>query len=136
MKGKTMRSSLLQRLFLQNLLLPFAMLAALSIGCGQQPAGTGAGEHAGHSHADHEVPAGHTHEHTVNGWCVEHSVPEDDCTQCSKEAAEKHKKAGDWCAEHNRAESQCFICNPKKEAEFAAQYKAQFGEDLPKPHKH
>lgn len=79
---------------------------------------------------------GHAHEHVVNGWCVEHGVPEDDCTQCSAKAAEKHQKDGDWCEEHDRAESQCFICEPKRQEEFAAQYKAQFGTDLPQPHNH
>jgi len=124
---------------LQSLLLPFAMFAALTIGCGQSqkkpstPAGHSHADHAGH---DHDAPAGHTHEHTVNGWCVEHGVPEDKCSQCSKSAAEEFKKNNDWCAEHNRAESQCFVCSPDAEKRFAAQYKAQTGEDLPKPHKH
>ncbi|MDR3182340.1 MAG: hypothetical protein LBT89_05355 [Planctomycetaceae bacterium] len=80
--------------------------------------------------------AAHQHEHSVNGWCIEHELPEAVCSLCDKKYAEQCKKDGDWCKEHDRAESQCFICNPAAKGKFAAQYKAQYGEDPPKPHKH
>ncbi|MDR0869806.1 MAG: hypothetical protein LBN39_03355 [Planctomycetaceae bacterium] len=119
---------------MKNLTIIVSLFALLAFGCAKvEQTDTGS---TGHNHGDHAAPEGHTDEHTVNGWCVEHGVPEDDCTACSKTAAEKHKKDGDWCDEHNVAKSQCFVCNPKLKDEFAAKYKAQFGTDLPQPHKH
>jgi hypothetical protein len=105
----------------------FAALAVIVIaaGCGQQAAPV----------APPQAEA-HQHEHSVNGWCIEHEVPEDICSLCNKKVADQCKKDGDWCKEHDRAESQCFICNPQAKEKFAAQYKAQNGADPPKPHVH
>ncbi|MDR3234253.1 MAG: hypothetical protein LBT46_11430 [Planctomycetaceae bacterium] len=80
--------------------------------------------------------AEHQHEHSINGWCTEHELPEEICSLCNKKYAEECKKAGDWCKEHDRAESQCFVCDPAAKEKFAAQYKAQHGQDPPKPHQH
>jgi hypothetical protein len=118
---------------MKRTILVFALGLLVAVGCGQSasvpntgtPQSTSTGEHAEHSH-----------EHTVNGWCVEHGVPEAKCSICDKKAADEFKKNGDWCKEHDRAESQCFICNPQAQEKFAAEYKAQFGTDLPKPHTH
>lgn len=65
-------------------------------------------------------------------WCVEHSMPEGVCAQCSTQLAADFQKKGDWCKEHSRPESQCFICHPELEAKFAAQYVAKFGDKPPK----
>lgn len=66
-------------------------------------------------------------------WCVEHGVPEAECSVCSSKAAAQFKAKGDWCGEHNRAESQCFACDPKRADKFAALYEAKFGKKPPKP---
>lgn len=67
-------------------------------------------------------------------WCDEHGVPEEICAQCDASLVAGFKAKGDWCEEHARPDSQCFICHPEKEAEFAAQYEAKYGEKPPKPH--
>jgi hypothetical protein len=64
-------------------------------------------------------------------WCVEHGVPETDCTMCSPAAATAAKDRGDWCREHERADTQCFVCHPELEAKFAALYEAKYGEKPP-----
>jgi hypothetical protein len=76
-----------------------------------------------------------TEEGHVHGewWCSEHGVPEEICAQCDVSLVADFKAKGDWCDEHNRPDSQCFICHPEKEAEFAAQYEAKYGEKPPKP---
>ncbi|GHT10619.1 hypothetical protein FACS1894170_03010 [Planctomycetales bacterium] len=96
----------------------------IAVGCGQQAAPVV------------EKTDTHQHEHSVNGWCIEHEIPEDICSLCNKKVAEQCKTDGDWCKEHDRAESQCFVCNPQAKEKFAAQYKAQHGSDPPKPHQH
>jgi hypothetical protein len=87
-------------------------------------------------HAEQKADAGATaeagHEHG-EWWCSEHGVPEEICVQCDVTLAPDHKSKGDWCAEHDRPDSQCFICHPEKQAEFAAQYEAKYGEQPPKP---
>lgn len=74
---------------------------------------------------------GHSH---GGWWCDEHGVPEEVCAQCDATLVSDFKAKGDWCEEHARPDSQCFICHPEKEAEFAAQYEAKYGEKPPKPH--
>jgi hypothetical protein len=66
-------------------------------------------------------------------WCVEHGVPEEECTLCDPTLVAKFKADGDWCDEHNRPESQCFICRPARFEKFAARYEAKFGARPPKP---
>lgn len=61
-----------------------------------------------------------TPEHAADGvkpgshedWCVEHAVPESQCTLCNPSLAAAFKATGDWCGEHGLPESQCLKCNP------------------------
>jgi hypothetical protein len=64
-------------------------------------------------------------------WCVEHAIPEAECSMCSAAYAKQCKEKGDWCEEHNRAESQCFICDPSRAEKFAKLYEAKFGKKPP-----
>jgi hypothetical protein len=66
-------------------------------------------------------------------WCQEHGVPEEMCSLCSDEAADKCKKEGDWCKEHDRAKSQCFKCDPTLYANFEQMYVAKYGSAPPRP---
>ena len=104
-----------------------AMLAAFSGGCGQATDDGGSQQSADASHAGAEG-TGHD-----GWWCVEHAVPEEECSMCSAKAAEDCKAKGDWCEEHNRAESQCFLCDPSRAEKFASLYEAKFGEKPSKP---
>lgn len=74
-------------------------------------------EHAGHNHAPGEHGKTTTTESTntpsVSDWCVEHRVPESECTQCHPELVEKFKAKGDWCGGHGLPESHCRLCNPE-----------------------
>jgi len=59
----------------------------------------------------------HAHEHGeiaegANDWCVEHRVPESECTKCHGELVARFQESGDWCAEHDLPESHCRRCNP------------------------
>jgi cobalt-zinc-cadmium efflux system membrane fusion protein len=73
-------------------------------------------EHAGHNHAQGEhgkavgTDSGTTPD--VSDWCVEHRVPESECTLCHPELVETFKAKGDWCAGHGLPESHCRLCNP------------------------
>jgi hypothetical protein len=82
-----------------------------------------------HDHADHDH-AGHDHS---GWWCVEHGIPEEECSMCSSEVAARLKEAGDWCEEHDRADSQCFLCHPDLKEKFAARYVAKYGKQPPEP---
>ena len=66
-------------------------------------------------------------------WCVEHGIPEEECSMCSSRAASDFKAKGDWCEEHNRAASQCFLCDPARAAKFTKLYEAKYGEKPPQP---
>jgi hypothetical protein len=68
-------------------------------------------------------------------WCQEHGIPEEICSLCSEEAAEKFKKAGDWCKIHDRAQSQCFKCDPSLYKKFEAMYVAKYGKKPEPPPK-
>jgi hypothetical protein len=105
----------------------FAALAMLGAGCGSQlgpPKGTSKGT-GGPGVASSDDDSG--------WWCVEHGVPEEECSMCSTKMAAEFKKKGDWCKEHDRAESQCFICNPDRSEKFASRYEAKFGKKPPVP---
>ena len=107
----------------------FGVLAAIAVfgsGCGQ-PSGETAAPQASQPDNDDD---GHDH---GGWWCVEHGVPEEECSMCSTKVADDFKAKGDWCEEHSRAESQCFICDPSRAVKFAALYEAKFGEKPPKP---
>ncbi|MEW6050389.1 MAG: efflux RND transporter periplasmic adaptor subunit [Candidatus Zixiibacteriota bacterium] len=45
-------------------------------------------------------------------WCVEHRVPESECTQCKPSLIAQFKARNDWCNEHNLPESHCRLCHP------------------------
>lgn len=91
-------------------------------------------DHEGHEGHDHGEDGQHAHGPTHGGWwCYEHGIPEEECSMCSADFADKCKAKGDWCEEHNRADSQCFICHPELQGKFAALYQAKYGEEPPKP---
>ncbi len=58
-----------------------------------------------------------TMESTASGnveidWCVEHRVPESECTRCTPALISVYKEKQDWCAGHDLPESHCYLCNP------------------------
>lgn len=59
---------------------------------------------------------GHAAANVVPGsyedWCVEHEVPETQCTRCDPSLVPAFQAANDWCAEHGLPMSQCTIHNP------------------------
>ncbi len=72
-----------------------------------------------------------SHDDHSGWWCVEHAIPEEECSMCSATAAKDFKDKDDWCEEHNRAESQCFICDPSRAEKYAKLYEAKYGEKPP-----
>ncbi|REJ65005.1 MAG: RND transporter [Planctomycetota bacterium] len=107
-------------------------LAVITIGCSQQMSDDSSTPVSKTSH-DHDKEA-HEEGHGHGGWwCVEHGIPEEECSLCSSKAAAGFKARGDWCEEHNRAESQCFKCDPSRAEKFAKLYKAKFGQAPPEP---
>lgn len=77
---------------------------------------------------DHEKEGKHD-----GWWCVEHGVPEGECTRCDASLTASFKDKGDWCKEHELPESQCFKCNPKRAEKFIARYEAKYGKKPPEP---
>lgn len=123
------------KLFTRTGTLSLVVVAAvLTSGCGQQPSEPGAATPVAEtSHDDHEGhDADEDHDHG-GWWCVEHGLPEEECSMCSAKAVDDFKAKGDWCDEHNRAESQCFKCDPSRAEKFAMLYEAKFGHKPPKP---
>ena len=112
-------------------LLALAGVFGLTAGCDQSqdttpkdtPAEQAKGGLDDHDHAGHDDHSG--------WWCPEHGIPEEECSMCSAEAADKLKAKGDWCEKHDRAGSQCFICHPELKEKFAAKYRAKYGEEPP-----
>lgn len=116
------------KLFMPSIALSLlGAVAVFSIGCSQQTTETEA-EPANVSQVADE---GHDVSHG-GWWCVEHGIPEEECSMCSSAAADGCKAKGDWCDEHNRAESQCFICDASRADKFAKLYEAKIGEKPPK----
>lgn len=66
-------------------------------------------------------------------WCVEHGVPEGECTRCDASLTASFKEKGDWCDEHDLPESQCFKCDPSRAEPFIARYEAKYGKKPPAP---
>ena len=126
-----MRSMLFKQTTLLSLV---AALVVVVAGCSQQGPEPG-GSSTPVADASHDEHEGHVHGDESHGgwWCVEHGVPEEDCSMCSAKAADDFKAKGDWCEEHNRAESQCFICEPSRAEKFAKLYVAKVGHEPPKP---
>ena len=98
-------------------------------GCGGEPPATENGEGATTDTAAATTPVD---DHS-GWWCVEHGIPEEECSMCSADAAKAFREKGDWCEEHNRAESQCFQCDPARADKFAALYEAKYGKKPPAP---
>ena len=113
------------------LLFPSLTLVVLA-GCSQQAGSERATQVAAESHEEHDPARGQGHDHG-GWWCVEHGIPEAECSMCSARAAEEFKARGDWCEEHQRAESQCFKCDPSRAEKYARLYEAKFGHAPPKP---
>ncbi len=122
-----MKAIMFTRTAVVSTIVAFAMFAS---GCSQQASESGNGS-ASVAEGTHDEHDGHDHgaeDHSHGGWwCVEHAVPEEDCSMCSTKVADKCKAKGDWCEEHNRAESQCFKCDPSRAEKFAKLYEAKFG---------
>lgn len=118
-----MKATLFNQTAMLSLVVAVALLAS---GCGQQ-----ASEPSGDSTPVVET----SNDDPSHGgwWCVEHAIPEEECSMCSAKAADEFKAKGDWCEEHNRADSQCFICHPEKAEQFAKLYEAKVGHAPPKP---
>lgn len=106
-------------------LFPLVALTAAALGCTQsEPQKPTASEPV----ATAAVKSEHNHR---GWWCVEHGLPEEECSMCSAQAAAKFKEQGDWCEDHDRAKSQCFICDPSLADKYAKLYEAKFGEKPP-----
>ena len=100
-------------------------LAAFLIGCGQSVEPDADTSVANTSATENDDPS------QGGWWCVEHGIPEEECSMCSTKAADAAKAKGDWCNEHNRAESQCFKCDSSRAEKFANLYEAKFGTKPP-----
>ena len=126
-----MKVSLFNQCAMLSLVVAVTLMAS---GCGQQ-AGEPSGDSTPVAATAHDEHEGHGHDDPSHGgwWCVEHGIPEEECSMCSTKAADELKAKGDWCEEHNRAESQCFICDPSRAEKFAKLYEAKFGHQPPKP---
>ncbi len=89
------------------------LLVGLMASCSNQQSADKAeivhGEGDGH---DHGTSTGHASDTTLSNWCVEHAVPESNCTRCHPELIDGFKERNDWCAEHGIPESNCRLCNP------------------------
>lgn len=73
--------------------------------------------HEGHAHGpgEHGQVASVTDEQPGDAeldWCLEHSVPESQCTKCNPQLVAQFKASNDWCAGHDLPESHCRLCNP------------------------
>lgn len=116
-----------------------AAIASFAAGCGRADnANSQADGNPANSSAVTQTVDRHDHEeegggHSLHGWwCVEHGVPEEECTRCDSSLIAMFKEKGDWCEMHDLPDSQCFICHPENEAKFIARYEAKFGEKPPK----
>lgn len=102
-------------MFVRSILF-LALTVGVAAGCSkddgaQKPAPTEKKEAASEKgHAPAGVKPG-SHE----DWCVEHEVPESQCTRCNADLIPAFKATNDWCVEHGLPESQCKLCNPQLE---------------------
>lgn len=110
--------------------LTLAAMTAFVVGCADETATTQVAQNDGHEeHVDHEHD-----EHDHSGWwCVEHGVPEGECSRCDASLIAGFKEKEDWCDEHDLPASQCFKCDPKRAEPFIARYEAKYGEKPPAP---
>ena len=90
------------------------LLIALAAGCSKEPSSkpeTESTKNSAKADDDKHAPAGvkpGSHE----DWCVEHEVPESQCTRCNAELIPAFKATNDWCEEHQLPLSQDKIHNP------------------------
>jgi hypothetical protein len=93
----------------------------------------GCGQGGGQAEATKEQPPVAEKPKHEGWWCVEHGIPEEECSMClpARTVKAEFKDKGDWCDDHNRAKSQCFICDPSLKEKFAAKYRAKFGTEPP-----
>ena len=101
---------------LQVLVLVSATL--LPAGCSRQGTPSQGASSSGTAAAPAEPPKGEGHAaaNVVPGshedWCVEHGVPETQCTRCDASLIPAFQAANDWCADHGLPMSQCTIHDP------------------------
>ncbi len=106
-------------------------------GCGTSSSTNPAGDSFGEkSSSSTQKEATQTEHNYMGWWCVEHGVPEKECSICNPQAAQRFRARGDWCNEHNRAMSQCFQCNPEREKYYIQLFEAKFGHLPPKVSDH
>ena len=103
-------------------------MAVFVVGCSGETETTQVANNEAHD--DHDEGEGGAHD---GWWCVEHGVPEGECSRCDSTLVAGFKEKGDWCKEHDLPESQCFKCNPKRAEPFIARYEAKYGEKPPEP---
>lgn len=109
-----------KRFILQALLLAICVVGGILLGMRISPASgeathvsptenvsTPIDKHASHGHAK-KSPT----QSTAADWCVEHRLPESECTVCRPQLIAEFKAKGDWCGGHNMPESHCRLCNP------------------------
>lgn len=101
------------------------MAAVLSSGCSNNSPST-----SDNAQVESSTSTAQAGDHS-GWWCVEHAIPEEECSMCSAAAAKEFKEKGDWCVEHNRAESQCFICDASRAEKYAKLYQAKYGKKPP-----
>lgn len=105
-------------------------MTSLTVGCAGETGPAQTAQNESHDDHDHAEGKGGAHD---GWWCVEHGVPEGECTRCDSTLIAAFKEKGDWCREHDLPESQCFKCNPKRAETFIARYEARYGEKPPAP---
>ncbi len=106
-------------------------MSALLLAAVLMVAGCAGDKPAAESNSGEPNTASASHDDHSGWWCVEHAIPEEECSMCSAAAAKEFKEKGDWCEEHNRAESQCFICDSSRAEKYAKLYEAKYGEKPP-----
>lgn len=90
------------------------LLIALAAGCSKESGSkpeTESTKKSVKADDDKHAPAG-VRPGSHEDWCVEHAVPESQCTRCNAELIPAFKATNDWCEEHQLPLSQDKIHNP------------------------
>ncbi len=98
---------------------PFVCLFLALVACGggtadqpaRAPAASPSPPAAASTTASGHAPSGYV-PGSHQDWCVEHGVPESQCTRCNPSLVPAFQATGDWCPEHGLPESQCLLCDP------------------------
>ena len=61
-------------------------------------------------------------------WCIEHAIPEEECSMCSASYAKECKEKGDWCEKHNRADLVLHLRSHPPE-KYVKLYEAKYGKN-------